>query len=173
MATQAYAYTQGYTRTHSITFLSDNLRNTLREVIHAYGISPDRLMQDWLTIERGIKRWLETGHLKSVVVEFYKPGSSVASARWDFPAGYEGSGADDDMWRDKAYLRQLIAKSARPTLDCIYRITLSVKAGAPDVAGFSDTTFLSTGSLAAREAGTVIATRHMTAAAVYWRQSSC
>ena len=88
--------------------------------------------------------------MKSVVVEFYKPGSSVASARWDFPAGYEGSGADDDMWLDKAYLRQLIAKSARPTLDCAYRITLSVKTRAPEVAGFSDTTFLSTGTLAAR-----------------------
>lgn len=169
MATHAFAYTQAFSRTHSITFLSDNLRNTLREVIREYGITPDKLMQDWATIERGIKAWLETGHLKSVVVEFYKPSSSVASARWDFPAGYEGSGADDDMWLDKAYLRQLIAKSARPTLDCTYRITLAVKAGAPDVAGFSDTTFLSTGTLAARAAATIIATRHMTASAVYWR----
>jgi hypothetical protein len=169
MATHAYAYRQNYTRAHSITFLSDNLRNTLREVIREYGISPDKLMQDWATTERGIKAWLETGHLKSVVVEFYKPGSSIASARWDFPAGYEGSGVDDDMWLDKSYLRQLIAKSARPTLDCTYRITLSVKPSAPDVPGFSDCTFLSTGSLAARQAGTVIATRHMTAAAVYWR----
>lgn len=169
MATHAHAYTQVYTRTHSITFLSDNLRNTLREVIREYGISPNKLVQDWATIERGIKAWLDTGHLKSVVVEFYKPGSSAASARWDFPTGYEGSGADDDMWLDKAYLRQLIAKSARPTLDCTYRITLTVKPDAPDVVGFTDTTFLSTGGLAARSAGTVIATRHMTAAAVYWR----
>jgi|SRR5579863_2882927 Bacterial HORMA domain 2 len=169
MATYAYSYTQTYTRTHSITFLSDNLRNTLREVIHEYGISPDKLMQDWATIERGIKAWLETGHLKSVVVEFYKPGSSTASARWDFPTGYTGSGVDDDMWRDKAYLRQLIAKSARPSLNCSYRILLSVKIGAPDVSGFADSTFLSTGNLAARQAGTVIATRHMTAGAVYWR----
>lgn len=169
MGTHAYAYTQGYARTHSITFLSDNLRNTLRDVIWEYGISPNKLMQDWATTERGIKAWLETGHLKSVVVEFFKPGSSVVSARWDFPAGYEGSGADDDMWTDKAYLRQLIAKSARPSLDCVYRIMLSVKPGAPEVLGFSDSAFLSTGGLVARPAGTVIATRHMTASAVYWR----
>jgi hypothetical protein len=169
MATHAYAYERAYARTHSITFLSDNLRNTLREVIREYGISPDKLMQDWATIERGIKAWLETGHLKAVIVEFYKPGSSVASARWDFPTGYEGAGADDDMWLDKAYLQQLIAKSARPALDCTYRITLSVRSGAPDVTGFSDCSYLSTGNLAARSAGTVIATRHMTVAAVYWR----
>jgi Bacterial HORMA domain 2 len=169
MATRAFAYSQTYSRTHSITFLSDNLRNTLREVIREYGIGPDKLMQDWVTIERGIKVWLTSGHLNSVVVEFYKPGSSVASARWDFPTGYEGSGVDDDMWMDKAYLRQLIAKSARPTLDCTYRIILSVKPGAQAVDGFSPCTYLSTGNLAARSAGTVIATSHMTAAAVYWR----
>lgn len=169
MATHAYSYTQNYARTHSITFLSDSLRNTLREVIREYGLSPDNLTQDWTIIERGIRRWLETGHLKTVVVEFYKPGSSIASARWDFPTGYEGSGADDDMWLDKRYLRQLIAKSARPAPNCIYRITLSVKCGAPDVAGFTDCTLLSTGSLARRQAGTVIATRHMTATAIYWR----
>lgn len=169
MASYAHTYTQTYTRTHSITFLSDNLRNTLREVIWQYGISPDKLMQDWATIERGIKNWLESGHLKAVIVEFFKPGCSTASARWDFPTGYEGSGADDDMWVDKAYLRQLIAKSSRPTLDCTYRITLSVKPGAPAVPGFVDCTLLSTGNLAARQAGTVIATCHMTAGATYWR----
>jgi hypothetical protein len=169
MATYAHAYVHTYNRTHSITYLSDNLRNTLREVIREYGIGPDKLMQEWVVIERGIKTWLETGHLKSVVVEFYKLGSSTASARWDFPTGYEGSGSDDDMWTDKAYLRQLIAKSAQPTLDCTYRILLSVKSGAPQVDGFEDQAFLSTGSLSARQAGTVIATRHMTAAVLYWR----
>ena len=58
MATQVYAYTRTFTQTHSIVFLSDNLRNTLREVIRENGISPSRLMQDWGTIERGIQTWL-------------------------------------------------------------------------------------------------------------------
>jgi hypothetical protein len=169
MATRAQVYVQAFARSHSITFLSDNLRNTLRDVIKEYGLDPDNLVQDCRVLERGIKSWLESGHLKSVVVEFYRRGSSSASARWDFPTGYDGSGVDDDMWLDKAYLRQLIAKSARPSTDCIYRITLTVRAGAPDVDGFSDTNLLSTGNLTARHAGTVIATRHVTAAAVYWR----
>ena len=68
------------------------------------------------------------------------------------------------MWLDKNYLRQLIAKSARPSTDCTYRIILCTDAGAPYVGGFSDCSFLSTGNLAARQAGTVIATGHMTAA---------
>lgn len=169
MATPAYAYTHAFTQAHSIVFLSDKLRNTLREVIRENGLDPGKLMQDWATIERGIRTWLATGHLENIVVEFYKPGAATASARWEFPIGYDGSGLDDDMWLDKNYLRQLIEKSARPTGDCTYRIVLCTGAGAPRVAGFTNCTFLSTGQLAARQAGTVIATGHMTAGATYWR----
>lgn len=169
MATQVTAYTRTFTQTHSIVFLSDNLRNTLREVIWENGISPSKLMQDWETIERGIQTWLGSGHLNNIVVEFFKPDALVSSARWEFPIGYAGSGVDDDMWLDKDYLRQLIAKSARPSTDCTYRILLCTDAGAPTVSGFFDCSFLSTGSLAARQAGTVIATGHMTAAVTYWR----
>ena len=165
MGTYVYSYTQ----THSILFLSDNMRNTLREVIRENGISPSKLMQDWETIERGIQTWLQSGHLNNIVVEFFKTGASVASARWEFPIGYNGSGVDDDMWLDKAYLRQVIAKSARPTADCTYRILLSTSANRPKVEGFTECAFLSTGRLAARQAGTVIATGHMTAGVTYWR----
>ncbi len=160
---------QTFTQTHSIVFLSDNLRNTLREVIRENGISPSKLMQDWETIERGIKTWLHSGHLNNIVVEFFRPHLSVASARWEFPLGYVGSGVDDDMWLDKAYLRQLIAKSARPSTDCTYRILLCTDPGAPALSGFTTCTFLSTDGMSARQAGTVIATGHMTAGVTYWR----
>jgi Bacterial HORMA domain 2 len=169
VATQAYAYARNFTQTHSIVFLSDNLRNTLREVIRENEISPNKLMQDWETIERGIQTWLQSGHLNNIVVEFFKPGAWMSSARWEFPIGYAGSSVHDDMWLDKNYLRQLIAKSARPSTDCTYRIILCTNTGRPNVEGFSDCSFLSTGTLAARQAGTVIATGHMTAAVTYWR----
>jgi hypothetical protein len=169
MVTQVTDYTRTFTQTHSIVFLSDNLRNTLREMIRENGISPSKLMQDWGTIDRGIQTWLRSGHLNNIVVEFFKPGALASSARWEFPIGYAGSGVDDDMWLDKDYLRQLIAKSARPSTDCTYRILLCTDAGAPTVSGFFDCSFLSTGSLAARQAGTVIATGHMTVAVTYWR----
>jgi hypothetical protein len=97
-----YAYSQSFTQTHSIVFLSDNLRNTLREVIRENGLSPDKLMQDWGVIENGIRTWLASGHLNRIVVEFFRPGATTTSARWDFPVGYTGSGVDDDMWLDKA-----------------------------------------------------------------------
>jgi hypothetical protein len=169
VAAHAYAFARTFAYTHNIVFLSDNLRNTLREVIRENGISPNKLMQDWETIERGIRTWLQSGHLNNIVVEFFKPGASSASARWEFPIGYSGSGIHHDMWLDKNYLRQLIAKSAQPSTDCTYRILLCADAGRPYIEGFFDCSFLSTGNLAARQAGTVIATGNMTAAVTYWR----
>ncbi|HEV2439791.1 MAG TPA: hypothetical protein VGX97_06995 [bacterium] len=165
----ASTHTTTYAQTHNIVFLSDNLRNTLREVIRENGLSPDKLMQDWETIERGVRTWLDSRHLTSILIEFFKSGATGAAARWEFPIGYTGSGVHDDMWLDKSYLRQLIAKSKRPTSDCIYRIVLSTSHGAPHVEGFSKCVLFSTGQLAARQAGTVIATGHMTASVTYWK----
>jgi hypothetical protein len=169
MATYAYAYERAFAQAHSVAFLSDSLRNTLLEVIRENGIDPHALMQDWPTIERGLNTWFRSGHLNNVVVEFFKPGAKMSSARWEFPIGYAGIGVDDDMWLDKNYLRQLIAKSARPSTDCVYRIVLCTNPGAESVPGFSTCSFLSTGSLVARQAGTVIATPHVTAGVTYWR----
>ena len=162
-------YTQTYTRTHSIVFLTDNLRASLEEIIRENGLDPLRLVQEWSPIQKGIRAWLDSGHLKMVIVEFFRPGASVTAARWEFPVLYTGSGAEDDMWLDRQYLRQLVAKAARPPSNAIYRIVLSVENGAPTVEGLGPLTLLSTGSLSARQAGTVIATGHMTATVTYWR----
>lgn len=164
-----YVHASVYAHTQNIIFMSDNLQIALREVIRENGLSPQKLVQDWVIVERGIRTWLATGHLTRIVVEFFKPGASIASARWDIPISYSGSGLEDDLWLDKAYLRQLIAKSARPSADCSYRVILCTSSGAPDVEGFRDCAFLSTGTLAARSAGTVIATGTMLAGMTYWR----
>ena len=66
MSTQTYA--QVLSQAHSIIFLSDNMRKTLREVIRENGISPEKLMQSWDTLERGIQAWLHSGHLNNIVV---------------------------------------------------------------------------------------------------------
>jgi hypothetical protein len=167
--TTAFTYT--YNRTHSFVFLADNMRNALRDVISEYGLKPDELLREWDSwIKAAVKAWLDSGHLNVIVIEFYKPGATAASARWDFPIRYSGSGVDDDMWMDKAYLRQLIAKAAKPTSDCIYRIILQHDPNPPAVPGTNlvDITFKSTANLSERPAGTVIATSHLTASASYW-----
>lgn len=161
--------THSFSRAHSITFLADSMRNVLREVIRENGLSPENLMDDWDTISRGITAWTNSGHLEKIVIEFFRPGTNTATARWDFPVIYSGSGADDDLWQDKGYLRQIIAKAARPSAHDIYRVVLKVSPGAPDVVGLKSVPMLSTAQLSSYGAGTVVATPHLTANATYWR----
>lgn len=169
LATQSQSQSHTYALTHSIRFMADNLLNLLRDLIRENGLSPDKLAGDRDDLVRAITAWLTSGHLEKVVIEFYRPGAQVADARWDFPVAYTGSGVEDDMWRDKNYLRQLIAKAKRPASDCSYRVVLFHSPGARHVDGFSSCTMRGTGTLVARQAGTTIATGHLTAGAIYWR----
>src|SRR5260370_2736846 len=118
-------YTQTYARTHSIVFLSDNLRNSLREIIRENGLDPLRLMQDWQEIQNGVRTWLDSGHLKTVIVEFFKPGAGAASARWELPVLYTGSGAGGVLGLGKNYLRKPVLTPPRPTHRSPHPTTLS------------------------------------------------
>lgn len=165
------AHTYAYNRTNSVVFLAENMRNALRDVIRENFLSPQFLMDEWdRWVHKAVRVWADSRHLRTIVIEFYKPGATTVHARWDFPVEYSGSGIDDDMWMDRAYLRQLIAKAAKPTSDCIYRILLTHALNPPDVPGTNLTTaaFLSTGNLSARCAGSIVATPHLTASATYW-----
>lgn len=166
-STNVNAFT--YNWTQSLTFLADNMRNVLREVIRENGLCPDKLMDDWDDIGRGVRTWLESRDLEKIIIEFYPPGSDTASARWDFPISYTGVGVDDDMWLDKNYLRQFIAKSKRPSPQDSYRVLLLAKPRRPYVPGLSDTPFKSTTGMSSYNGGMVIATGHLTASATYWR----
>jgi hypothetical protein len=158
-----------FTYAQSINFYSDSMRIALREIIREHGLDPHLLMQDWDTIERGIRAWAKSQDLEKITIEFFQPGSRVAAARWDFPVQYVGSGLGSEMWLDKAYLKQLIAKAPRPPGGSTYRILLGVKPGAGLVDGFVSVTCLDTGSLVSRAAGTAIATGHLTGSVTYWK----
>lgn len=163
-ATHAVAYA----RTHTATFVSDNIRNVVRDIIREGGLNPTKLMDDWQTVGPAIKTWLESGHLKKIVIEFYVEGSSKVSARWDFPITYDGSGVDDDMWVSKDVIRT-IAKASKPPSNAIYRVILINSPGRPDMPGMVDTEFKSTDGMVCRSAGTSIATSDIMAGLQYWR----
>lgn len=163
-------YTLTYSRTHTSVFVSDNIRNVLRDIINEGGLDPTNLMDSWSSnIGTAVKRWLESGHLKEIIIEFYRPGSNLASARWDFPISYDGSGSDDDMWISKRHIIRTIAKAAKPPTDALYRVILTHYPGEPYVEGLCDTAFKSTEGLICRSSGTAISTPDIMAGLKYWR----
>ena len=151
--------TSTYTRTHTAAFVSDKLRAILRRLVRDYGLSPEELQKSWNDwVDEAARTWLISGHLDAVIIEFYKPGSGRAEARWDFPIAYDGDPEDQDLWVDYGFFENSISKGKRPPAGCIYKIVLATKSGAPDVPGLGPATMKSITHLTARTQGTVLST---------------
>ena len=158
-----------YARSHTSVYVSDKLRNLLKILVRHHGLDPQKVVDAWSGwVDRAARTWLESEHLRGIVIEFYWPGSDVAVARWDFPIRYDGDGADE-MWVDRLFFEDSFAKAKPPPSGCSYRIVLQTWPGEPLVAGVGDTTLRSIDGLIAREVGTVIATPDIMASARYYR----
>jgi hypothetical protein len=157
-----------YARAHTAKFASDKMRNLMKLVVTRHGLDPIALVDAWTNwVDRAARTWLESGHLQKFIIEFYKPGTTIALARWDFPIRYDGNGVDD-MWIDRQFMEGSLDKAKAPPQGSAYRILL-VAPGGPKVDGVEDTTFHSLNGLVAREAGTVIATPDIMASMTYYK----
>lgn len=161
---------QTYARTHTAAYVSDKLRNLLKLLVRNHGLDPQKVVDSWSDwVDHAARTWLESGHLRGIVMEFYKPGSDYAAARWDFPIRYDGNDVDE-MWVDRALLEASLAKATPPPAGCTYRIVLQTSPGAPQVAGMGDAALRSVEHLVSREVGTVVSTPDIMASARYYRQ---
>lgn len=161
--------TLSFSRTHTAIYVSEKMRNLLKTLILDYGLDPKQLVDAWSDwVHDAAREWMQTGDLVKFVIEFYRPGATTAVARWDFPIRYDGADIDQ-MWVDRDFLQGSIAKAPPPPAGCTYRVLLVHRPGARSLPGLSDTPFLSLGSLAPREAGTVIGTPDIMASATYYR----
>lgn len=158
-----------YARTHTSVYVSDKLRNLLKLLVRYHGLDPQQVVDAWSDwVDRAARTWLESGHLRAIVIEFYWPGSDVAAARWDFPIRYDGDGVDE-MWVDRLFFEDSLAKAKAPPAGCSYRIVLQTRPNEPHVDGVGSTTLRTVAGLVAREIGTVIATPDIMASAKYYR----
>lgn len=159
-----------YARSHTSVYASDKLRNFLKLLVRHYGLDPQGVVDAWSDwVDHAARTWLDSGHLESIVIEFYRPGYDTADARWDFPIRYDGNGVDE-MWVDRLFFEESFAKAEAPPAGCLYRIVLFHKPGEPYVSGLSSTTMRSINGLSSREVGTVIATPDIMASARYYRR---
>ncbi len=118
------------TYTHSVTYVTDKMLNSIKNIIRLSGLNPAKLTSEWVGLERGIKRWLETEYLQEIHLEVYNPVTSALIGRWDFEIfyGFTGDGA---FWVDTDAIKYHILKAGVWPSTCEYRIVVTNKPGRP------------------------------------------
>jgi hypothetical protein len=161
------------TYTHSVTFVTDKMLTSLKNIIRWSGLDPAKLTGEWhwKTLELGVRTWLDSKHLEMISLEVYRPGTNVLVNRWDFPIEYSyGAGGDGSMWVDPDAIRYAIRKRGFDPAGCDYRIIAATKHGRPDVAGWGSATLLSTDGFVRHSVGTTIAANSLATQTAYWRK---
>lgn len=159
-----------YTRTHSVTYVADNMIKSLKDILRMSGLDPANLSNDWESTHRAIRAWLQSEHLQQVVLEIYDPVSNALVKRWDIDVVYQWSGSGDgSFYVDTDQLRYHIQKAGVPPAQAKYDIVLRTKAGRPDVAGWGPGSFRSTAGLVRQSLGSTIEHNGLGAQTAYWR----
>ena len=156
------------TYTHSVTYVTDKMMMSLKEIIRCSGLSPEKFVADWRVLHRGISTWLNSQDLENVILEVYNPTTDALIGRWDFEM-YYGSTGDGAMWVNTDDIKYHILKSGQWPSACDYRIVLTTKRGRHDVAGWSATTLRSTDGFVRQSLGTTIDGNGLKSGTAYWR----
>ncbi len=159
------------TYTHSVTYVTDKLLTSIKNIIRLSGLSPAKMADEWNVLERGIKRWLDTKDLEELHLEVYNPNTGKLVGRWDFEIyyGFQGDGA---FWQDPEAIKYHIRRQSVLPSECEYRIVATTKTGYPSVQGWSDTTLRSTSGFVKQSIGTTIDGSGLSTGTAYWRKVS-
>lgn len=159
------------TYTHSVTYVTDKLLTSIKNIIRLSGLAPTKMANQWGVLDRGISKWLETKDLETVVLEVYSPTTNVLIGRWDFEICYGFSG-DGSFWTDPEVIKYHIKKQGIWPGDCSYEIITTTKPGRPDVTGWNSTSFRSTTGFVKQSIGTGIDGSGLSAGIHYYRKAS-
>lgn len=156
--------------THATTYVADNILKSLKNILLFSGLDPDRLADDREVLHRGITAWIESGHLKKVVLEVYDPSTDALVGRWDVNISYEWTGGDGQFWADTDAIRFAIKKSGVLPSTAKYRVVATTASGRPDVAGWSSTKLRSTDGMIEQRIGTSIEASGLSGGVSYYRR---
>lgn len=156
--------------THATTYVADNILKSLKNILLFSGLDPDRLADDREVLHRGITAWIESGHLRKVVLEVYDPSTDALVGRWDVNISYEWTGGDGQFWADTDAIRFAIKKSGVLPSTARYRVVATTASGRPDVAGWSSTKLRSTDGMIEQRIGTSIEASGLSGGVSYYRR---
>lgn len=157
--------------THSVTYVTDNILRSLKDILWLSGLDPGWLVRDWEVLQRGIATWIHSRHLELVVLEVYNPASGALVGRWDVEIVYAYSDGDGAFWTDTDAIRSAIKKAGIHPGTCRYDIKVRTRAGAPQVSGWGPTAFRSTKGFVVQGIGSTVEASGLSGRFRYYRRA--
>lgn len=156
--------------THATTYVADNILKSLKDILLYSGLDPDRLVDEREVLHRGIKAWIDSGHLQKIVLEVYDPKTDQSVGRWDVNISYDWTGGDGQFWTDTEAIRFAIKKAGVLASSAKYRVVAVTAPGRPSVTGWSSTTLRSTDGMIEQRIGTSIEASGLSGGISYYRR---
>lgn len=160
-----------YSYTHSVTYVADNILKSFKDILRMSGLSPAAFVSDWDSNRRAISTWIESGHLKQVVLEIYHPTTNALIVRWDIDIVYGWSSGDGNFYTDTEQLRYAILKAGVAPSQAKYDLIMINKPGRPAVDGWGSTSMRATDGMVRHSLGSTIDHSGLGANAAYWRRA--
>lgn len=158
-----------FSYTHSVTYVTDNLLRSFKDIIRLVGLDPGDM--DWEVLDRGIHRWIASGHLRRIVLEIYNPSTDDLVGGWAVEVVYAYSVDDGAFWTDTEAIRYAIKKAGEHPSSCRYDIKVRNAPGAGDVDGWSSTTMRSTAGFVEQRIGTTVGASGLSGGFSYYRRN--
>lgn len=160
------------TYTHSVTFVSDNILKSLKDIIVLSGLDPANFTAGWDTYGLALRTWMQSQHLERVTLEVYNPKTDALVGRWDLEVSYGSNAGDGSFWVDTEQLRYAIKKAGVAPAEAKYDVIMRTKPGRPDVAGWGPCHLRATTGMVRQSLGTTVEHSGLGASAAYWRKAS-
>ena len=158
-----------YSYVHSVSYVTDNILKSLKDIIRLCGLSPEKLTDDWGSLHAAISTWLASEHLEQVILEVYNPKTDALVTRWDIDVVYAWDGSAGQFWTDTDQLGYAIRKAGVWPSDARYCVLLRNKPGRPEVSGWGPAAARSLDGFVRQSLGTTVEHCGLSAGAHYWR----
>lgn len=155
------------TKVYTVTYVTDKLLTSVKQIIIGSGLDPARMARSWVTLERGVAAWLKSEDLTKITLEIFDPKTDDLVCRWDLDIIY-GYGGNGSLWADTDAIRYNIRKAGAIPSTCDYSVSVSKKKGAPAVDGWTSCTLRSTAGMSQYSIGTSIGGTGLAASTSYW-----
>ncbi|CAI3793762.1 hypothetical protein GLGCALEP_00852 [Pseudomonas sp. MM221] len=160
-----------YSYTQSVTYVTDNILKSLKDILRVSGLDPAGLVGDWEVLHRGIKAWIDSKHLELVILEIHHPKTDALIMRWDIAVSYTWDSSAGSFWTDTEQLKYAIKKAGVMPSEASYRVVVTTANGRPEVLGWSSCNLRSTEGFVRQSLGTTIEHNGLGANTTYWRST--